>query len=787
MRWLPTLLLPCLLLPCLLSAQAATVRGRAVDEHGAPLAGVAVCRVPFAQPFVTAELAVAARTDRDGCFAVPTRNDGPWQLLLVAEDRVHVCAGAFPQLQPIVLPPARVLAGRVRDAEGKPVEGARVEASDWLAAADFLSGEGRINFPRPLTAVRTDAGGRFVLKGSCETAMLVAITGDGIEPLLLGPVDAADPLDVDIRRFDPVELLVVDADGEPIAGANVGWRSARQPLVRMGSWQGRTDADGRCRAPVPDVLGVDVSSLDGEVPRYTSVKVPADQRRLRVQLLPPSPPQANGAPVRLVVHDTRGQPVPRFRAALFARSKLDADADPDQRWPDFAAVAVDGVGGEAAVPVVGSHGDRLAVLVAASGLARSATLQDVADELRVVLAPEAVIEGTVVDAKSGRPIAGARVWTLPKLQAQMAQMFAVIGLSFLEAEHEVVVTGADGRFRCGGLPAGERSLLCIAEGHGTVLPQTVSCEVGKIKAVRIEAPPLLTLPGRTDCEHPPAGACVRLRADHGRVRASSEDGDYSLTFPLAADGSFTASGVQPGDYDVQLLVSGGFRAGPPPKLTTGRVTIAADTAQLDVAIAAGLPAHLHGRVTGTVPPQRLGIVGVGEVSPASSHGFLRYDGPATAVARDGSHELLVPAGACTVIVFDLWTGAMLRRLPRATLAPGEDRQLDVEIAAAAIDVELGGPGFSADTAYLLEIRPRGEAWPAGTGAQQAYGELPCGMGCRPAPGRRQLRLYLAAGRYELRLHRQQDEGRQGAASVRADVEVEGARPQQLKLSVPAGR
>lgn len=787
MRWLPALLLP-----CLVAAQTAEIRGRAVDEHGAPLAGVAVCQAPYGLPFVTAELPVVARTDRDGRFAVPSRSDdAPMNLLLVADGRVVVCAGAYPAMQPLVLPPARVLAGRVRDADGEPVAGAHVEASDWLAAAEFLSGEGRIHFPRPLTGVRTDAGGRFVLKGTCDTAMLVAITGDGIEPLLLGPVDAADPLDVEVRRFEPVELLVVDAAGEPIAGANVGWHAARQPLYRMGSWTGRTDAAGRCRAPVPDVQGVDVSSMDGEVPRYTSMKVAAGQRQLRVQLRPQGPlwPQPSGERLRVVVRDPLDRPVPAFRVALFGRSQLDAGSDLAGLWPGFGAAAGDGEDGVAEVQVVGKDSRRLAVLVSAAGFARSATVQDAGDELRVVLAPEAAIAGIVVDAKSGLPVAGARVWTLPKVDPVQARVFALMGFSFLEPKHDVVVTGADGRFRCGRLPAGERSLLCIAEGQGTVMPQTLACEPGKrIDGVRIEAPPLLTLAGRTDCKRPPPGACVRLLPHHPDVSTSSEDGDYSRTFPLADDGGFTATGVEPGEYEVQLLVCGGFRAGPPAKLPTDRIRVAADRALLDVQVAQALPGRVHGRITGNVPPQRLGVVSIAEARPGqASYGYLRYDGPTTAVARDGSYELLEPPARRTLVVFDLWTGAMLLRRPYEGVAPGEERSVDLEVQAAAVDVELGGAGFSASMPYLLEIRPKGPAWPRGVGALHDYSELPCGMGCRPAPGQRQLRLFLADGRYELRLRRQQDERREGAACLGAQLTIEAGQPQQLTLSIPAGK
>ena len=785
-----------LLLAAALTAQVEgrTLRGRAVDEHGKPLANVAVCGFRSFTPFVTSDLTPLTRTDADGRFAVTGTAAAPIdELLLTADGRVHVCAGAHPDLQPIVLPRARILAGRVRDADGRPVEGARVEASDWLATAAFLGGGSRDGFPRPLTAVRTDAGGRFVLRGTCDTAMLVTIHGDGIDPLCLGPVDAADPLDVSIRRFLPVQVAVVDADGQPVADTPLVWSIPRTLRAPTGLWTTRTDAHGLGCAPAAGATGISCHlDRDGHAFGAGQALAPAD-RQVTLQLREgrTQVPAATDEAVAVRVVDTLDQPVPRFRAAAVALSKLQgATAKADSYWGLFDAIAVDGRDGRAAVPVRGQDRARFAVLVAAAGHAPSATVQDPDDELRVVLAPEATVAGVVVDARTGTPLANARVWTLPKLAPGVVSTFEALGYAMLEPALGVVTTDAGGRFTCGQLPGGERHLLCTAPGHGAVPPQLLQLEPGKAHAeVELSAPTLLTLRGASNLQQPPAGAIVRLRRQYDFLSSSDDDRDYGNCFPLAADGSFTATGIAPGYYLVQLLVDGGFRAGPPPKLVTDRVTIRQDDDNLRVMLKSGVPGAVRGKITGNVPPQRLGVVSVSfPLASDPRHTRLRYDGAATPVSRDGTYRMLEPPGTRTLVVFDLWTGAMLQHTAYLDVEPGSARTVDLTVQAAVVDVELGGPGRRDDVGYCLELRPEGGAWPKGIGGIDDMEANYSGMACRPAPGQHTARLYLPYGRFELRLYPQGQElqERRPGPSASAHIVTTVGASLPVTLRLPSG-
>jgi hypothetical protein len=280
-------------------------------------------------------------------------------------------------------------------------------------------------------------------------------------------------------------------------------------------------------------------------------------------------------------------------------------------------------------------------------------------------------------------------------------------------------------------------------------------------AIRLQAPPRLAFTGATDvadtlpllARRLPSLA-VRLKPYHARISSSSEDYDFGNSFSLGLDGMFWATGIAPGEYEVQLLCSGGFRSGSPQKVPAGRVQVPLDAARLSVSVAAAMPGMLAGKITGPVPAGRLGVVSV--PTPAdTSFGFtqLFFDGPATAARPDGSFELIEPPGERTVVVLDLLSGAILARTAATRVTACTERRLDFELDAARIDVVLGGPGWSADESYVLEVRPRPSAWPRGLGRiSESIEPSYCGMGFQPPPGTRQFRLWLPAAEFELRAY-----------------------------------
>lgn len=250
-----------------LLAQGRPIAGRVVDEVGRPLAEVAVCPFSAHEPFVTERLAATPplRTDAEGRFAFTAGQPlprGNHALLFVAQGRVHVAVGtAYVDMAPIVLPKASTLAGRVRDPDGKPLAGVRVQARDWLSQCRFLARAGTFFLsPEPCTAVLTDAQGRFVLTGTVDTAIGLTIGNHGYTERAFGPLAAGQPLDA---VLSPAPTVTVQAlfDGQPRADAQVHVRNDDVDEPRPA---GITDAEGRITLTFarPGKLLVHVS--DGE-------------------------------------------------------------------------------------------------------------------------------------------------------------------------------------------------------------------------------------------------------------------------------------------------------------------------------------------------------------------------------------------------------------------------------------------------------------------------------------------------------------------------------------------
>jgi hypothetical protein len=802
------------------SDAATQVRGVVVDETGKPLADVLVCAVPDRVPLVTAEVARSplARTGADGRFAITTVAS---EVLFLAEGRVHIASWppSRAALQPIVLPRAHTLAGVVRGPDGGPLVGVHVEARDWFDEAPFLNNGTRHMFVRPRTAARTDAGGRFVLAGCYESAIVVEITGTGIEPLVLAPVCCADPLDVTVQRFEPVVAVVLDPAGKPVPDQTVNWKTGRRVLGGKGGWGSRTDEKGRALAPVGDVSEAWCSrgwQQSGRVPVLTAkATIGRGAREVQLQLAPSVVPRLEQA-VSLRAFDPAGAPLSAFRVAVLVAdgvAGVDSVGIPEHVVVEQRAFRVtqreiaamqlaartmtesaQGVARLApALWDANAHG--LLTVVDAPGCALEALPVARAEEISVRLRAACVVTGKVVDGGSGAGVGGVRVWTLSKL-VHFHQDWWEENPDQFDPSLGAVVTAADGSFRLDRVPAGERHLIVDAPGRPAARPLLVTCAAGQAQSdVRIELPPLLTITGQTDVKAR-SGLAIRLHPhrEAGHSPVPDTDWDFSRSFALLADGTFTATGITPGDYDVQLLVSCGFRSGAPRKVATGVMAkIANDTRKISISLAdalAELPARLHGTVRSTVPWSRLGVISLETAASYISGWLLR--GPVAPVQHDGTFQLSEFAGNRTVAVFDLMTGAILGSVEAATVEAGTERHLDVTIEATAIDVAIGGPGWLAGRCYTLEVRPEQVALPPGVGGLRfdlLQRERPgyCGIGCRLLPGERTARLFLPHGVHQLCLLPTEDESAGPSRVVQTgSVKVNVAeKPLEIALELPA--
>jgi hypothetical protein len=324
------------------------LRGQVVDEVGAPIAGAVVARVTDYERFVTAEIAAASpiRTDEAGVFTLPRSDANEWPvgLSVSAPGRgTMVTSAAYLELGPIVLPRVRRLAGRVRDAEGRPVAAARVLVRDWLTHCPFVRGTGlerSFSLPEGCVAVLSGADGRFVVDAAHDTALYVEVAASGFLTQQYGPLDSSQPFDFELRVPATIAFEVQDADGRPVAAAKVEVHRTgpRYPGSKVA---GVTGADGICKLPrLPGAFWVQAyeprsrSSMSRHIDRF------GDHEVLVLEAAPVEPPAAKPEvpPAGLVT--LRGRFVDPTRKTPVAGGTVwlaPDDKDPpihDMRWND---------------------------------------------------------------------------------------------------------------------------------------------------------------------------------------------------------------------------------------------------------------------------------------------------------------------------------------------------------------------------------------------------------------------------------------------------------------------
>ena len=413
---------------------------------GTPGAGLDDLRAP-------SMLATVAVTDAEGYFelrgtrphavhALAIDPRGPRSTLIVLERAL--ASAEVADLGELVLPPAAELAGRVVDARGRPVPGARVrtlslpesmhvghlrplanlraesalalidddeaaviELEPWIRdAIDCL----------PLPTTHTDAEGRFALRASLDPEAIVIADHPGLAAAVVGPLTPASGAsrvalgDVVLDVGTPLEARVLDAAGEPIDDAEVllgrvaveDILGVLQPAERAG--RGRYTLDGLAdwgRAVVAVRHGRDA-------PWHVQVAESVTTEEVEVRLAPE-------ITVELHVNDSRGAAVRDLDFAWMPESLLSDDSEFE--WlghPLPLAVRAISAGRYETLLRPGEHllwvtssttTSRHAIEIEPSSHGETATV-----ELALPAARTFAIE--VVDAATGEPVPRARASVL---------------------------------------------------------------------------------------------------------------------------------------------------------------------------------------------------------------------------------------------------------------------------------------------------------------------------------------------------------------------------------------
>ncbi len=224
-------------------------RGIVVDEAGAPIAG---CRVLVrghetigddAQEAPTDLAATAAATTgADGRFAVPRRPADLAALVFVAEGFAVAEIHDPTEDLRVVLPRCELLAGRVEDTAGRPIEHAEVRLGAPLVRGDTSR--------REWLAARTGADGRFEFRSTPREYVVTWVSAKGYAsaPAAFGSVE---PREVYVLRRSCIVVDATDAaTGGPLGAARglvlrdgqPPWPDSRWPA---GGGADRDDQPGR--------------------------------------------------------------------------------------------------------------------------------------------------------------------------------------------------------------------------------------------------------------------------------------------------------------------------------------------------------------------------------------------------------------------------------------------------------------------------------------------------------------------------------------------------------------
>ncbi len=240
---------------------------------------------------------------------------------------------AAPQPQPTARPGARVITGRLTDATGRPVSGAKLMFAPKTPLLPFEEGG---------TAV-SDAEGRYriELAGFPLGANTLPAT-DAVRYLVLAPgfrsefgnIDAGNtPVALDVRlsaeEWPPTEILLVDRDGKPVEGAEL--------TLQLGgsfTWSRETsDAQGRTIVKSPRTQGFMMSiRRDGFLP--TRLGTPGTAEGPPKSLSVPLYPTIEGRVV-----DEAGLPLSGIRVGRLIAPNYDAGLDKPSDYLEVLAPA----------------------------------------------------------------------------------------------------------------------------------------------------------------------------------------------------------------------------------------------------------------------------------------------------------------------------------------------------------------------------------------------------------------------------------------------------------------
>ena len=747
----------------------ATLSGRVVDPKGRPVMGARIVYhgsndQVILRRFGGSDVALAADpetvSDRDGRFVltVPVPDDESAEedrpFFVMNRSRLVATHEAFsvlvhdapsPELDEHVdlgtlsMTMGSSVEGRVVDQGGRPMSGAKVVVQSL--AADPMGERGMMQLlggrlANLYTTVTTAADGHYRISGVRPGPVSVTAEAEGFQVAQLDDLQAEANLtlsaaDLVLEAGAFIAGWVVGGDGEPVAGASVRVSSLarlvirrmqdvpRQQIGQEARLRAETDDDGHF---VLNGLGLGQYSVhvtaDGYA-RATLDNVPAGTSDLSLAL-----DKLGGVllSVRSALDDgmidgalVLAEPAPEEGAFMIRRGGEDFDVLSGQDAVDASGIDTDPAG---MYFIQGAGAAGLELRIRAEGFAAvtvvtSSVAPGSVSEFDVLLRPESVISGVVLDA-TGRVVPGATVSL-----ADYVPPSSAIGGRFAfrrEISREIggpgnsaddwrkALSDESGAFTLRGIPQGDWELTASAEGFAGDDPVLVALTEGEsrhdVEVTLLVAGSLAGVVLEQDGS-PVNGAQVivspvapasseSLDPIHARL-ASLMGNDDSQRAHSDRDGHFEVADLLPGLYDVKLVKPQGMRMGGAMMIIMDDSANSADEGQRVEVLAREeswieLVRPPTSSLTGRVLAGGRPISGVSvELKEADS--FMPFGGQSATTDSDGRY-LFEDVAPGDYDVSGIVPGAALPEERTVQLRGGLESQLDLHFSGSTVSGRL---------------------------------------------------------------------------------------------------
>lgn len=543
------------------------------------------------------------------------------------------------------LEPAPIISGRITDADGRGIAGARVDSR--IIPGDE-NGDRAKRLPTAVgaTARFVDSDGNFRINGRfAKDAKLVVLAeapgfcSSASEPLEVGPGRNVEDIRILLHRGGTIEGRVIDESGRPIEGASVrraldGERLDDSDWDRVGRGAGVTDEDGKFTMTTvePGTWAVRAFSA-GKKPAVKTAIAVTEGAAVAVTLT-----LEEGLSIAGTVVDESGRPVARanVRAAV-ARDEEVAQigGQPGPSRPEDVMSTADG-----SFKFLGLSPMKLDLVATADGFAESERVRADAgaDGIRIVVRRPQRISGKVIAAQS--PVVGIAV-TIENEDIQVGDRF------------RTVVTDAAGGFVVADLAPGSYTIRAETnawrheENDLNVVPgflRNVAAGTEGVVLV-LERGSIIEGTVRRSDGVSTDGAIVDVYSVVEKDRAA--DGDARPLIPIhrstiVKGGRFSIRGLAPAEYRVVVEID-----------DYAKKQITAKAPASEVAIVLGGGCKITGRV---VNEGGQGRTGAFVYLKSGEHTASRKCGDEGTFTLDGLEPGRWTLGA--------WAGALVGELPR---------------------------------------------------------------------------------------------------------------------------